>query len=190
MRIAIFLSFTVLAAAAPLTIPKAVPNEITRLDECIQIRFLDRKAFGMSRIALPSFHGMRVFQPENPAEITVVDQLRQKGIEVVAYLVGREALSPQLFPAPRARLQGPASITLLTDTRLPIEAALFSDGKAVLASIGQGPGSDVKEGEWSVAMRPLRACNQACVQCHTTVNGAPKIGDALGVVMYVYRRRD
>jgi hypothetical protein len=112
MRIAIFLSFTVLATAASPTIPKDIPNEITRLDECIQIRFLDRKAFGMSRIAVPSFHGMRVFRPENPAEITVVDQLRQKGFEVAAYLVGREALSPQPFPTPRARLQGPASITL------------------------------------------------------------------------------
>jgi hypothetical protein len=193
MRIAIFLSFTVLAAAAPLTIPKAVPNVIARLDECIQIRFLDRKAFGMSRIAVP-YHGMRVFRPENPAEMTVVDQLRQKGIEAAVYLVGQQALSPQpsfvSFPAPRTRLQGPASITLLAGTRLPDEEALFSDGKAALASIGQGAGSQTKKGEWSIAVRPLRASNQTCVQCHTTVSGAPKIGDALGVAMYVYRQRD
>lgn len=185
----IFLSLSVLAAAAPPTIPNAVPNEIARLDECIQIRFLDRKSFGMSRIAV-AYHGMRRFQPENPSEITIVDQLRQKGIEVAAYLVGRQALSPQPFLTPRARLQGPASITLLPDTRLPDEESLFSDGKAALASIGQGSGVDLKRGEWSVAMRPLRASNQGCVQCHTTVSGAPKIGDALGVVMYVYRQRD
>ena len=182
MRIAILLSFTVLVAAAP--------PEITRLDECIQTRFLDRKAFGMSRIAVPSFHGMRVFQPENPTEITVVNQLRQRGIELAIYLVGQQTLSPQPFPTPRARLQGPASITLLAHSAPPVEEALFADGKAALASIGPCPGSDLKEGEWSVAMRPLRASNQACIQCHTTVNGAPKIGDALGVVMYVYRHRD
>lgn len=186
----IFLSLSVLAAAAPPTIPNAVPNEIARLDECIQIRFLDRKSFGMSRIAVPSIHGMRVFQPENPSEITIVDQLRLKGIEVAAYLVGRQALSPQPFLTPRARLQGPASITLLPDTRLPDEESLCSDGKAALASIGQGSGIDTKKGDWSVAIRPLRASNQGCVQCHTTITGAPKLGDALGVVMYVYRHRE
>ncbi len=184
----IYLSITVLAFAAPPTIKIAAPSEITRLDEYIQSRFLDRKAFGMNRIAT-EFHGMRMFRPENPAELTVVDQLRQKGIEAAVFLVGREALAPSPFPTSRARLQGPASITLLGGTRLPDKETIFSDGKAALDTIGQGSGSDVKKGEWYFAMRPLRASNQACIQCHTTGSSAPRLGDALGVVIYVYRQR-
>jgi hypothetical protein len=59
-----------------------------------------------------------------------------------------------------------------------------------LATIGQSPGFDVKRGEWDVATRALRASNQGCIQCHTYGREEPKLGDALGVVIYVYRHRD
>jgi hypothetical protein len=177
-----------LFAATPLTIKTAEPIEISRLNDCIQRRFLDRKAFGMMRISPSQFHGRGIFQPENPTEQAVVDQLRQKGIEVAVYLVGRGALSDPALPTRRAGLQGPAAITLLADTQLPDQAAIFSEGRAALATIGQGQEYDTKSGEWTVAMRPLRASNQGCIHCHASVTAAPKLGDALGVAMYVYRQ--
>jgi hypothetical protein len=196
MRSLALLSLTAtltLSAATRLTIKPTVPIEISRLDECIQIRFLDRTAFGINRIgAMPAAHfqGMRAFRPENPIEQSVVDQLRQKGLEVAAYLVGRQALAKTPASTPRSGLQGPASITLRSDTQFADEASVFSEGKTALASIGQGPGYDLKKGDWNIAIRPLRASNQTCIQCHTTVEATPKLGDALGVVMYVFRQRE
>jgi hypothetical protein len=179
---------TVLSAATPPTIKIIEPSEIARLNDCIQIRFLDRKAFGFGRIAPSQFHGMRIFQAENPTEQAVVAQLRQKGLEVAVYLVGRQALTAAVFPTPRTGLQGPASITLLGDSRLPDQASLLAEGKTALAEIGQGPGYETRKGDWTVAIRPLRASNQTCIQCHTYGEFAPKMGDALGVAMYVYRK--
>ena len=162
MRTIAFLSFSVLSLAAPLTIKVAAPAEITRLDECIQTRFLASNVFGLNRIG-PIHelmtHRMRVFTPENPIEQAVVDQLREKRFEVAVYLVGRGALEALPVPTPRGGLQGPASVTLLADTRLPDADAIFSEGKTALANIGRGPGSDVKEwanGGWRCA-RSARA---------------------------------
>ena len=133
-------------------------------------------------------HGIRIFQPENPAEQAVVDQLRQKGFEVVAYLVGQQALADAPLDSARARLQGPASITMPPDVQFTDEAVVFSEGKRALASIGQDPGYDLQKGHWTI--RPLRASNQSCIQCHTYPGSAPKLGDALGVVLYVFRQRE
>jgi hypothetical protein len=192
MQLLALLSLTAtltLSAATPPVIKPTVPVEISRLDECIQIRFLDRREFGINRMGV-STHGMRMFRPENPTEESIVDELRQKGLEVAAYLVGRQALAKMPFQTPRSRLQGPASITMREDTKFADEAFVFSEGKTALASIGQGLGYDVKKGDWTIAIRPLRASNQACIQCHTAVDNAPKLGDALGVVTYVFRQRE
>jgi hypothetical protein len=177
-----------MSAATPPTIRTAEPAEISRLNDCIQIRFLERKAFGMMRIAPSQFHGMRIFRPENPTEQAVVDRLRQQGLEVAVYLVGRQALTESAYPILRAGLQGPASITLLRDSHLPDEAFLLAEGKTALAAIAQGPGYKTKKGDWTVAIRPLRASDQTCIQCHTSAGSAPKLGDAVGVAMYVYRQ--
>jgi hypothetical protein len=88
-----------LSAATPPVFKPNTPTEISRLDECIQIRFLDRRTFGINRMGV-SAHGMRMFQPENPTEQSIVDQLRQKGFEVAAYLVGRQALAKMPFQTP------------------------------------------------------------------------------------------
>lgn len=201
-----------LPAVTPPVIKPNTPPEISRLDDYIQMRFLDRTTFGINRMGGPMpttplepgvpfrmkvsprneafLSHMRMFRPENPTEQSVVDQLRQKGFEVAAYLIGHQALAETPVPTPRAGLQGPVSITSRSDTQFADETFLFSEGKKALASIGQGPGYDVKKGDWNMAIRPLRASNQTCIQCHTTVDGTPKLGDALGVVMYVYRQHD
>jgi hypothetical protein len=100
----------------------------------------------------------------------------------------------------RAGLQGPASVTWNPDAALPDAAILLSEGKTALKTIGDGKGYDVRHGEWTVAMRPLRASNEGCLGCHTYGAAVaaiampgfaePKLGDALGVVMYVYRRHE
>src|SRR2546429_8039198 len=98
MRLPIFVSFTALAAvliAAPLARLDSVQGEISQLDNCIQLRFLDAKAFGMRRILPQEFHGVRTFQPENDTERAVVAQLRNGGYEVALYLIGRNALAAQ-----------------------------------------------------------------------------------------------
>src|SRR5882724_8398849 len=104
MRTLMAVSFTALAtiliAAGPsrLDSPKnSGPEEISRLDECIQLRFLATKTFGMSRVLPRQFHGIRTFQPENAIERAVVSQLKQKGYEVAFYLAGRNTGTPALL---------------------------------------------------------------------------------------------
>lgn len=182
-------TLTTLSAATLPTTKTTEPVEISRLNECIQTRFQDRKSFGMNRIAIPRFHdGLRTFVPENPTEQALVEQMKKKGLEVATFLVGRLALKAPEFPTWRTGLQGPAFVT--PAGALPDAAAIFAEGKKALATIGDGPGYDVKSAGWTVAMRPLRASNQGCISCHTTSASTPKLGDALGVVMYVYRQRE
>jgi hypothetical protein len=150
----------------------------------------------MSRILPWQFHGVRTFQPENPTEFAVVNQLQSKGYEVALYLAGRNILTT---PSPAVALtldtrrfgvQGPAYITRLRDPKeLPGPDGLLPDSRAALVSFQSGAGYDIRKGEWTVAMRPLRASNTACLQCHNAAAGGSglKIGDALGVVLYVYR---
>jgi len=58
-----------ISLAAYLTLPSSTPpDEINRLDDCIQKRFVARTAFGMERVARLDFHGVRLFRPENVTE--------------------------------------------------------------------------------------------------------------------------
>jgi hypothetical protein len=179
--------------AAHLTLPiSSEPDDLNRLNECIQRRFLARTTFGMGRILPNQFHGVRQFHPENATEQTVVNQLEDKGFEVALYLSGRGVLSdPALNPAVaryRYAVQGPAYIThLINPADLPGADALFEESRAALEAFNTGEGYDVQKGDWTVALRPLRASNQACVQCHNASGARVKMHDALGVVMYVYK---
>ncbi len=131
-------TLTALSAAATLPTLKATePIEISRLNDCIQTRFLDRRSFGMNRIAIPRIHdGLRTFVPENPAEQALINQMKNKGLEVAAFLVGRFALTAPDYPTWRTGFQGPAFITPASE--LPDTAALFGEGKKALANIGDG----------------------------------------------------
>ncbi len=165
------------------------PEEIPQLNECIQARFLDATAFGMRRILPYEFHGVRVFRPENATEGAVVDRLQQQNYEVALYLAGRGILTPPTpldFPR-RDRVQGPAYITRLGNPEeLPGPEALLEESRRALISFQKGDGYDIHTSGWTVSMRPLRATSDKCVACHNTPG--LKIGDALGVAMYVYRK--
>jgi hypothetical protein len=181
--------------AAHLTLPVTAPepSELNRLDDCIQHRFLARTTFGMGRILPDQFHGVRQFRPENTTEQAVVNQLDQKGYQVALYLAGRNVLD---VPSPipnlalyRYAVQGPAYITHLENPEeLPRPDSLFDTSRTALVAFRTGQGySDVQKGDWTIALRPLRASNDACVQCHNAAGARVKMNDPLGVVMYVYK---
>jgi hypothetical protein len=203
MRNPIYLSLMLAATvlwAAPAT-PE--PDPIECLDHIIQHRFLDARAFGMSRVLPSRYHGITQFQPENATEQKVVTELREKGYQVVFFLAGRGVLDPpaNIFDRSRFGLQGPAFVSNLNQTAsLPDNEALLAESRKAMqlfaAHDASDPGYEVRKGDWTVALRPLRASNYTCVRCHTdgpaslrpTRTQEPHLGNALGVAMYVYRR--
>jgi hypothetical protein len=171
---------------------------LSGLNDCIQKRFLDTGSFGISRI-LP-LHGVRQFRPANANERATVEDLDQNGYEVALFLAGRQILQPSdgatlggfRFIDPRSGLQGPAYTTHLLKTEaLPKPEALLPDARSALVSFEAGNSYDVQKDGWKILMRPLRATSETCVQCHAGGAGGNnvklKVGDALGVVLYVFR---
>jgi len=192
------------APAAAATLPRVVdPDPIAHLDECIQRRFLGTGAFGMSRVLPNRYHGVAQFQPEDATEQRVVSELTQKGYQVAIFLAGRHVLdtAPVGMPVGRFGLQGPAYVASTNSaTALPDRDVLLAESRKAMQSFATKDehyaGYEITRGSWTVAMRPLRASNERCVMCHTVGFGTlvrdssrnPKLGDALGVAMYVYRR--
>jgi len=206
MRNAIPLTLMLLGAvhAAAATLPKAVDlDPIAHLDECIQRRFLGTGAFGLGRVLPNRYHGVAQFQPEDATEQRVVTELAQKGYQVAVFLAGRHVLdtAPAGMPVGRFGLQGPAYVAGTSSaTVLPDRELLLAESRKAMQSLAaqdeHSAGYEVTKGNWTVAVRPLRASNDRCVMCHTVGFGTlvrdsnrnPKLGDALGVAMYVYRR--
>ena len=155
----------------------------------------------MSRVLPNRFHGVLQFQPESAAEQRAVAELRQSGYQVVFFLAGRHVLdaAPPDAYFSRFGLQGPAFIVHSdAATGLPKREALLAEARAAMQAFVENgpasPGYDVRLGDWSLAVRPLRAGSQACVACHTSGPGSLvrnttslRLGDALGLAMYLYR---
>jgi hypothetical protein len=133
----------------------------------------------MSRILPYQFHGIRRFQPENGTEQQAIIELTQRGYQVVLFLAGRHVLDtqPQPFASPRYGVQGPAFIAGITDTaNLPGANELLTESRKAMLAFGKRDGYDVRRGDWSIAMRPLRASNGSCIQCHTSSDrNGPKL---------------
>ena len=190
----------IVVSLIPLLLSARNPSKdaLSGLDDCIQKRFLDTGSFGINRI-LP-LHGVRQFHPANVDEQATVEDLEQKGYEVALFLAGGQILQPSrgssirgyLFIDPRSDVQGPAFITRLVKTgELPNPNALLPDARAALTSFDSSNSYEAQHDGWTILMRPLRATKETCVQCHTRgaggANASLKIGDALGVVLYVFR---
>jgi hypothetical protein len=184
----------IVVSLIPLLLSARNPSKdaLSGLDDCIQKRFLDTGSFGINRI-LP-LHGVRQFRPANADERAIVEDLAQKGYEVALFLAGRQILdsSGNRFFDPRSGVQGPAYITHLSKTgELPNPNALLPDARAALTSFDSSNSYEAQHDGWTILMRPLRATKETCVQCHTRgaggANANLKIGDALGVVLYVFR---
>jgi hypothetical protein len=179
MRTLILVTSAVFAASAGSPKP-AVLDEISSLHECIAARFLDARAFGMSRVARIGPLGIREFHAENPAERDVLASLKQKGYNVVFFIAGRGVLDPDHLPHPD--LQGPAF--MLTRRDYPDASKLLTAARTALQ---QEHASDFQlDDNWTVSMRLLRATSNSCVACHAV--SKVKLGDPLGVAIYAYRR--
>jgi hypothetical protein len=88
----------------------------------------------------------------------------------------------------RYTVQGPAFITPLKVAELPHPEALLEASRAALEAFDKNKTyGNVPNSEWTVALRPLRASNEACVQCHNAAGAHVKMNDVLGVAMYVYK---
>jgi hypothetical protein len=199
MRLPIVLFLSTLLAGAELQSSRNT-SPLDALDECIQERFLGFGTFGISRVLPQAAHGVRQFRPANVKERAAVDGFEQQGTEVGLYLAGRGILDRATsmddlmrgVVGSRRGVQGPALITHLPHSHdLPSPAALLEDARTALVSFDTVQGYAVEKDGWSVWVRPLRATSQACIDCHTRGSGGAnrslKIGDALGVVMYVSR---
>lgn len=146
----------------------------------------------MRRILPNQYHGVRQFRPENPTEQVVLNRLEEKGYQVALYLAGRSVATipqPNSTLAPyRYGIQGPAYITNQSKTQeLPGPEVLFEESRIAMETFKTGQGYDIRRGDWTVALRPLRATNAACVQCHNNAGANVKLNEPLGVVMYVYK---
>jgi len=200
----IYLSLTLVASVLSAAPAAPEPDPIECLNQLIQHRFLDARAFGMSRVLPNRYHGVTQFQPENATEQKVVTELQEKGYQAVLFLAGRGVLDPpaNIFDrAARSGLQGPAFVSKLNNSAsLPDHDLLLAESRKAMqffaAHEADDPGYEVHKGAWTLAMRPLRATNNTCVRCHTdgpatllpTAAAKPRLGTALGVAMYVYRR--
>ncbi len=190
MRLLLTFLAAALVAATPFRIHSDPDDTIAELDRLIQLRFLDGKDFGMNRLLPRQYHGIRTFAPENLAEQTVVSSLKSAGYEVALFLAGRGVLHSPASPLVyRSGVQGPAYLTPVGPD-LPKPESLLDESRRALARVGAGGGYEIERDGWTVALRPLRAANESCIQCHLRQGYADlKQGDPIGAAMYVYRRR-
>src|SRR5262245_35866262 len=185
---------------------------IDALDECIQERFSKSDMrFGALRITPTTLH-MNYFQTETQSEREAISELEKGGWQVAFYLAGRRILGtkPDLTK-PMLRIDGqdhpiingPIAITspvifnrirMIEQFDLPEPQKLWDDAQKAMLEFEKKDQYGFSFGKWSVAARPIRA-KEACLKCHTgPVTTAPsttppKVGDALGVAMYAYARK-
>jgi hypothetical protein len=178
---------------------------IDALDDCIQGRFRDiTDRFGVARI-VPMGPTPHRFTPENVAELSSVRALERARMEVILYVAGVRVLRPTppmaLLAGAHARaiVKGPVRMTggVIAETApLPSAAALWEDGRRAMRAFLTRESYDFVQPGWTFTARPVRASTAACLQCHQSdmvspvgvSTEPPKIGDALGVVMYGVRR--
>lgn len=186
---------------------------VAALDEQIQVRFLDhRLGFGISRLCGPMGHGVlgqkaqtlrrlpqpgdpgwmnaacggrdwALFRPRNEQEKWAIGEIEKGKVEVWALLVG----------AARRTLEGPV-VAGSTDPQ-----GLNEVRRQLLPVVAQTPIPEKDLAGWRVAVRPVRATQDACLGCHADtgkpgVFGPPlikglKLRDPLGYLVYLYRQR-
>lgn len=182
---------------------------IDGLDALLQRRFEDvDQRFGMTRLTEPGdFHQtLRLFRPENAQEIAAVRALDRAGLQVVLYLAGRALLSGADAPAApawpmlRRAMAGPLLLNRpsgldVRELDLPEPRALVGHGRQAFRQFDRAATHAFALGAWHFDARPVRASRGECLECHrgaTAAAGrparpAPRVGDALGVVLYATR---
>lgn len=191
----------------PIERPTAIPSvsveksPIDRLDRLVQRRLHENPGFGMSRLVDSPLH-LHGFDPESAEESETLADLEESGWTVGLLLRGRYRLGPgTIEPIDERSISRPIAVTgkeLPSD--MPKIRDLRSIGRAALAASKTADSATATLGRWSVEARIVRADRESCVDCHSR-DGDPgsspkeglvgdplKIGDALGVVIYVYSR--
>jgi hypothetical protein len=85
-------------------------------------------------------------------------------------------------------------INMIEQLELPEPLKIWDDAQKAMREFEKKDQYDFSFGKWSVAARPIRA-KESCLKCHTgNARNAPgltppKAGDALGVAMYAYARK-
>ena len=83
---------------------------------------------------------------------------------------------------------------MIEQLELPNRQEIRDDARKAMLEFEKKDQYDFSFRKWSIAARPIRA-KEACLKCHAgegfTAPGLapPKVGDALGVAMYAYARR-
>jgi hypothetical protein len=182
---------------------------IEALDYSIQERFRNLSGFGMARMPVTPQHVDR-FDPETSDEKAAVAGLRDRGWTVGLYLGGRGLLDPPMTESEwtgdgpysfRKAISEPIIIVGdITPEDLPRPWELQAIGRRALEASTATDRYEDSFGRWSVDARAVRANQVACLKCHTagrandfrsrdTDPGATlRLGDALGVAIYVYAR--
>jgi hypothetical protein len=78
----------------------------------------------------------------------------------------------------------------LEQLELPELTEIWDDARKAMLVFEKRDQYDFPFRKWSIAARPIRA-KEACLKCHTgeVPLTPPKVGDALGVAMYAYARK-
>lgn len=184
-------------------------SPVAALDQCVQQRFSAMERFGIRRVITFPFH-LQHFRPENEKEKNVIAELEKDGWTVSFYLVGRSVLGAKPDQSlwektagnyySRKPINNPILLTKdakIDDLPKPLE--LWEQTRKAMTAFSGTDQYDFPVGKWQVAARPVRASQQACLQCHSqraeTIDGQGKVvsqglkvGDPLGAVLYVYSR--
>ena len=157
----------------------------------------------MARIVEFSNHLGR-FEPEGPAETAAVKALKDGRWRVGFYLGGRALLVPKptavewenlKLVGRRVGIEVPVSITQTgPPDSLPQPLELWRVAEQALREASTKDRQITSLGSWTVDIRPIRASKPSCLECHNSFDKRDepdhspdlRIGDALGVAIYVY----
>jgi len=188
---------------------------IDPLDDCIQARFKEAdRIFGYARVT-PETH-IYMFHPKNEEERLAVSELEQEGWRVGFYLAGWRIMDsePEISRQNSGNMyrrhpviHGPLPITVNAAREdLPVATELRDHAKKAMAAFDTLNQYEFSVQNWSFIARPIRA-EEMCLRCHnprplpvagevTRIPYAPapgkhplKVGDALGVAIYAYARK-
>jgi len=182
----------------------AVSLAIDALNDCIQKRFEEMDGrFGVSRVVNIN-RAPHAFEPESVSEMSAVRGLQQAGLRVVLYVTGLRVMRPTpSLPLvgelhARSMIKGPVLITSRAAAagapEPPSSSALWDDGRRAMKAFATADTYEFRQPGWTMTARAIRASKRECLQCHretgvedSVPNARPKLGDALGAVIYGYR---
>jgi hypothetical protein len=193
-------------------IPAHDCSPVAELHHSIEQRFSAMDRFGIRRVILSPYH-LQHFKPENETEKAVIADLEKNNWTVSFYLVGRSVLEAKPDDVTRALWEKQTlnfyarkpinnPILLTRDARiadLPKPLELWDRARQAMTAFSKTDQYDFSFGRWQMAVRPLRASQEACLKCHDqkaamvegqykSVSRNLKLGDPLGAVIYAYAR--